>query len=115
MHIAIAGVHFNQHAISLPKLANWSPPGSQPVGLMHDNPMRYARAPKFRTVGFLMIEPLVESLNGQNHKYSPWFTMKSGFMGCPPPGSSTVMEMWSQLSQLSHRSFAFCHCRFRAI
>jgi len=62
MHIVIAGVHFNQHAISLPKLADWGPARSQPVALIQDNPMKYARAPKFRTIGFLMVELLVESL-----------------------------------------------------
>jgi hypothetical protein len=115
MHIVIAGVHFNQRAISLPKLADWGPARSPPVALIQDNPMKYARAPKFQTVGFLMVEPLVESLNGRDHDYSPWFTMKSGSMGCPPPGRSPVMEMWSELSELSHRSFPFCHHRFRAI
>jgi len=95
MDIVITGVHLKQHAISLPKLADWGPTRSQPVALIKDNPMKYARAPESRTVGFLMVEPLVESLNGRDHDYSPWFTIKSGSMGCPPPGRSTVIEMWS--------------------
>jgi hypothetical protein len=57
--------------------------------------MKYARAPKFRTIGFLMVEALVESLNGGDHDYSPRFTVKRGLMGFPPSGRSTVMEMWS--------------------
>jgi hypothetical protein len=65
------------------------------VVLIEDNPMKYARAPTFRTVGFLMVEQLVESLNGPDHDYSPWFTIKSGSMGCPALGRSTVMEMWN--------------------
>jgi hypothetical protein len=64
MHILIAGVRFHQCAISLPKLADWGPPRSQPVALIQDNLMKYARAPKFQIVGLLMVEPLVESLNG---------------------------------------------------
>jgi len=84
-----------QRAISLRKLADWGLTSSQPVCLIQDNPMKYTRAPKFQTVGSLMVEPLVDSLNGQDHDYSPWFTMKSGSMGCPPSGRSTVMEMRS--------------------
>jgi len=95
MHIVIAGVHFNQSAISLPKLADWGHTGLQPVNLIQDNPMKYAKAAKFQPVGLLMVEPLVESLNGQDHNDSPCFTMQSGWMGCPPPRRSSVMEMWS--------------------
>jgi hypothetical protein len=95
MHSVIAGVHFNQRAISLPKLADWGPAHFQPVALIQDNMTKNSRASKFETVGFLMFALLVESLNGRDHDYSPRFTMKSGSMGCPPPGRSTVMEMWS--------------------
>jgi len=115
MQFLIAGVHFNHCAISLPKRADWGPADSQPVGLFQDDPIRHALAPTFWTVGFLFVAPLVESLNGQDHKYCPWFAMKSGAMGCPPPGRSTIMEMWSWLTELSRRSFPFCHHQFRVI
>jgi hypothetical protein len=95
MHIVIVGVHFNQHSISLCKLADWGPGRSQPVGLIQDNPMQYSRAPKFQTFGFVIVELLVESLNVLDHDYSPCVTIKSGSMGCPPPGKRTIMEMWS--------------------
>jgi hypothetical protein len=57
--------------------------------------MKYDRAPKFRTVGFIMVEQLIKSLNPLEHDYAPWFTVKSGSMGYPPPGRSTIIEMWS--------------------
>jgi len=115
MHNVIAGVHFNQCAISLAKLADWGSTGSHPVGLIEDNLMKCTSAPKFWTVGFLMVKLLLVSLNSWDHDYSSRFTMKSASMGCPRPGRSTVMEMWSYLSELSHCSFPFCHHRFMAI
>lgn len=95
MHIIIMGVHFNHHhAICLSKLADWGPARCQPVGLIQDTPKKYASTPKFQTIGFLLVDLLVESLNSRDHDFSPWFTILSASMRCPPPGRSTVVEMW---------------------
>jgi hypothetical protein len=56
--------------------------------------MKYARAPIFRTVSFVVVEPLVACLNGRDHDYSPGFAVKRGLIRCPPPGRSTVMEIY---------------------
>lgn len=115
MHIVIAGVHFNHHAITFSKFANWCPAYFQPLGLINSNTRIFDRASKFRTIAYLVVEPLVEHLNGRDHDNSAWFTMQSGSMGCPPPRRQTIFEMWSQRSEHSHRIFSFCHNRFRAI
>jgi hypothetical protein len=47
MQIVIAGVHFDQRAITLLKLPEWSPARSQPVGIIQDNPMKHASATTF--------------------------------------------------------------------
>lgn len=71
MHIDIAGVHVNKHTMSLPNFADWGLAYSQPAGLNQDNLMRNVRAPRCGTVVFLLCEPLVASVDGQNHNYSP--------------------------------------------
>jgi hypothetical protein len=115
MHIILAGVHFNQCAISLPELAHQGPAHSQPVGLIQDNPMKYAKATKSCTVGFLIVELQIASLNGPDYNCSTCFTIISGSMGCPPPGRCSIMEMWSLLREPSHHSLPFFHHQFRAI
>jgi len=113
MHIVNTGVLFEQCAITHPKLTNWDPTRSQPVFFMQGNPVKYTRAPKCWTVGFLLEEPLVENLNRQDPDYFQWFTMKHGSIGCLPPARNTVLEMASFHSELSHHSFPFCHHRLK--
>ena len=115
MHIVIAGVHGNYCVISLAKVANWGPTYVQPVGLIQVNPVIYARAPKFQTIDFLCVDPVSESLNGRDHDYFPSFAMQNSSTGCPSQGRSTVREMWSWLTELTHNSVPFCHHWFRAI
>jgi hypothetical protein len=93
--MVIAVDNFDHLAICLSKLGDWGHAHSEPVRLIHDNPKKYATTETLLTVGFLLVEPLVESTNGQDYDYSPWFAMKTSSMGCPPPGRCTVMEMWS--------------------
>jgi len=95
MYIVIAGVHFNPCAIPLPQLTNKWSAHSEPAGLIKDNLMKYASSPKFRSISFLSVEPLVHSLKACDYDYSPLFSMKSCSIWCPPPGRHTIMEMWS--------------------
>lgn len=55
-HIEIIGVDINECAISLPKLADWGPNLSQPMGLIEVILMKSARAPTFGTNIVLLIE-----------------------------------------------------------
>jgi len=77
--------------------------------------MKYARAPKFWSVGLLLVQLRGESVNGRDHNNSPRFAVKSASMGWYSPARRTVMEMWSWQGELSHGSFPFCHHWCRAI
>jgi len=114
MHIVIMAVHFNHYASSLLNLADWGPARSQPVGLIHHHPINYARAQIFWTIGLLITEQLVDSLNGWDHDYSTLVSKTCGSLGCPPPGRCTQMERWSTLRERSHPRFPFCHHLCRA-
>lgn len=63
MHITLVGVHFKQRAIALPKLSKWGPACSQPVCHIQDKPNKDTSATTLVTLGFLLVEPLVERLN----------------------------------------------------
>jgi len=115
MQSLIAGVHFNLPAINHSNPPNRGPTRSQPVSLIHTNQLKYTRAPKLRTVSFLMVELLVGSLNGGDHEHSPWYPLRNGSMGCPAQARSTIMEMWRNLWEHILRSLPFCHHQLRAI
>jgi hypothetical protein len=80
MQILLAGVDFNQRAIGLAKLSDLGPACSEPVSLIHHYLMKFRLAPKFETIGFLTVEPLVDSFNWRDPDHSPSFTTKSGSM-----------------------------------
>lgn len=70
MHIIVAGLDFNQCTIRFHKLADWGPTCYQPVALMHVTSMKYGKAQKLKTFGFVLFEPLVESHNGPDEDHS---------------------------------------------
>jgi len=52
MHYIIIGVYCKYLAISIPKLDDWGPAHSQPVGLNQHHSMKFTSIPKVQMNGF---------------------------------------------------------------
>jgi len=76
--------------------------------------MNLARVQNSSTIGFLIVELLLQILNTLDYMCTPGFTILSYSMRCLPAERSTIIEMWSSLSELSHHSVQFCNHQFES-